>query len=167
MIPNGHVRPEAYNVWRRMVSAARRPGTPQLVFLSRSRHHSTVPPDSRAGRRIADNEPALDALMESLGYTVVHPEELSATAQVAMVAEARVLVGVAGSGLHLSVFAPEGATVVELGDPRGHRLPVRTQMMLCRSGQNPLAFVPFPPAGRNYDLVGIADLLRSHDLTKS
>lgn len=143
VIPNGHVRPAAYGVWREVASAARVAMSPELAFLSRSRHHRTVVPGSRAAGRVADNETELDALMTALGFAVVYAEELSATEQVAVVSRARVLAGVSGSALHLSVFAPEGATVVELGDVRGYSRPVRTQQMLCRAGGNPMAFIRF------------------------
>lgn len=165
VIPNGNVRAEAVEVWRRMSRAARRDAAPELVFMSRSHHHRAVQPGSRAARRVADNEVELDDLMRSLGYTVVHPEGLTATEQISTVTGARVLVGVAGSALHLSVFAPEGATVVELGDPRRRTVPVHTQMMLCKAGKNPLAFIPFPSQGNGYDLTRIAGLLTTHGLT--
>lgn len=166
VIPNGQVRPEAVAVWQRIAATARSPEAPELVFLSRSHHHARTNQQVHTGRRVADNELALDSLMTRLGYTVVHPEELSAETQVKAVSGARVIVGVAGSGLHLSVFAPRGVTVVELGDPRRYRLPVRTQMMLCRAKEDRLAFIPFPAEGRSYDLERIADLLVSHDLVR-
>lgn len=164
VIPNGHVRPEAYDVWRSVASAARSAGSPERVFLSRSRHHRAVEPGSRAARRVADNEVELDTLMSRLGFVVVHAEELSVAEQVEAVAAARVLVGVSGSALHLSVFAPERASVVELGDPRRAEGPVLTQQLLCRGADQPLAYVRFPAHGRAYDLELVRSLLQEHRL---
>lgn len=155
VVPNGHVRPEAVEVWR-SIARASGPSGARRVFLSRTLHNRSVPEGSRAARRVASNEAELDELMAGLGYAVVHPERLSVREQVAAVSGAHVLAGVGGSALHLSVFAPSDALVVELGDARGAPEPVLTQQLLTLACGQRLGHLPFTGADRSYDLSAIA-----------
>lgn len=158
VIPNGHIRPEAVAVWRRIARSAGEP-VGRRVFLSRSMHNRTVPEGSRAARRVAVNEGELDQMMHDLGFVVVHPERLSLRDQVATVAGAEVIAGVGGSSLHLSAFAPPESLVIELGDPRGATEPVLTQQLLTHACDHRLAHIPFTGTDRNYDLGAIATAL--------
>lgn len=153
-LPNGYARPEAVQVWRRMAASARdRAGAgPRRVFLSRSAHHAALAQAGRPSRRASPNEPAVDALFASRGYVVAHPEQLDLTAQIRLVADADVLAGVSGSALHLSVFAPPGARVVEVADARARSKPVTTQVILAHACEQALAFVKYPRGASGYDL---------------
>ncbi len=52
------------------------------------------------------NSGALDDLWRSQGFDVVHPELLSIDEQMGLVRSAKVLMGVDGSAMHASTFAP-------------------------------------------------------------
>ena len=60
------------------------------------------------------NEDALVAALEGIGFTAVDPGVLSFEEQVATFADARAIVGVHGAALTNVLFAPRGATFVEL-----------------------------------------------------
>jgi len=74
------------------------------VYLSRSR---LGPP-----HRAATNETAVEEVVQRLGFTVVHPQELTIAAQVALVRGADVVAGCDGSALHLAAFARPGTVLV-------------------------------------------------------
>jgi len=106
MVPNHSMDDACIDVYRYMagrVEAAR--GYGEKIFMSRSRIS-----DSRG------NEPAFDAQMQNLGYTVVHPQELPLSEQIAIVKAARNLAGFDGSALHLSVFMAAGGVVEIIGN---------------------------------------------------
>jgi len=70
-------------------------------------------------QRGVDQERALEARLQALGWTIVHPEELSLAEQIALYRSARVVAGFEGSALHGLAFLglpnrPPG--VVMLGD---------------------------------------------------
>src|SRR5699024_5678765 len=153
-LPNGYARPEAVQVWRRMAAAVRdRTGKgPRRVFLSRSVHHAALAQAGRPSRRASPNETEVDALFASRGYAVAHPQQLDLTDQIRLVADADVIAGVSGSALHLSVFAPSGARVVEVADARARSKPVTTQVILVHACEQALAFVKYPRGDSGSDL---------------
>lgn len=90
------------------VDAARSVDTaslPRRVYLSRSRLDD---------RRRATNEHAIERLMISRGFTVVHPQETALEWQVALARRADVLAGCDGSALHLAAFARPGTGLLAL-----------------------------------------------------
>lgn len=138
---NHSVAPEAVGVWNRLAS----PGTcSSRVFLSRSR----LTTDSRS----VPGDERLDALMSSLGFNVIHPQELNVEGQLDMVAAAAILAGVAGSALHLSVFAHPHCKVLELGDRRTPDRPMPNQRVLDDAVGRPSGFVPFYSDGEVRDI---------------
>jgi capsular polysaccharide biosynthesis protein len=71
---------------------------------------------SRAGtsRRRVQNEDAIMAALEPLGFESVRPETLSMREQVALFSQARCIVGSSGAALTNMLFTPPGARVVVL-----------------------------------------------------
>ncbi len=161
-LPNGYALPEAVQVWRRMAAAATagQQGEPARVYLSRSAHHRALEQAGRPSARRAHNEAEVDELFRSRGYEVVHSEELDVADQVRLAARTEVIVGLSGSALHLSVFAPRGIPVVEVGDVRARPHPVRTQEILTQACGQRLGFLPFTGEADSHD---IADLSRRLD----
>lgn len=83
----------------------------EKIYISRS----ALGPDARQ----VDQEPALEALLEAQGWTIVHPERLPLAAQVATYRQARVIAAFEGSALHGLSFlgVPERPpAVILLGD---------------------------------------------------
>jgi capsular polysaccharide biosynthesis protein len=163
---NGYARPEAVGVWRGIAEAlpARDRAGSAKVFFSRSSYHAAQAAAGRSARRRVPNEVALDAMMAERGYRVVQSEDLPLPEQIRLGAETSVLSGVSGSALHLSVFARPGTQVLEIGDNRAGRLPVRTQQILARACGHRLGFVPFTSAPDGYDLAAIARELDELDV---
>ena len=64
-------------------------------------------------RRIVNEDELIDRLSRH-GFAVVRPGEYSAAEQAQIFSRARVIVGAHGNGLTNIVFAPQGATVIEL-----------------------------------------------------
>ncbi len=94
-------------IWRhigdQLVPTSVETSFPQRLFLSRSRFEI-----SQEGRCLpAAQAQQLDQLFADLGYTVVHPQELTLRQQIALVRAAQFVVGCLGSQLHLSGFATE------------------------------------------------------------
>lgn len=122
----GWARPEAVAVWKRI--AAQVPSaTEERVFLSRRRFHESAGEESVRTTREWDAR--LEQMFTDAGFTVVHPETLPITEQIALARGARVLAGSSGSALHLSAFADRGTSVLEIGDARTDR-PLRNQRIV-------------------------------------
>lgn len=74
----------------------------------------------RARYRRLLNEEEIHRKVMSLGFEIVHPEDLGFSDQVVLFSEAAMIVGPTGAGLSNMVFAPEGCKVVVLaGATRG------------------------------------------------
>lgn len=126
----------AVEVWERIGQAAGvQPGSADRVFLSRSR----LTNDPRA----SSNDVELDELARELGLLVVYPEELSVPEQVQLVRGSRLVVGVAGSQLHLTAFARSKTRVIELGDARSPTRHVPMQLVIDSARERQTAFVPY------------------------
>ncbi len=75
---------------------------------------------SRAGMQTSyayremTNEAEIEAVAGALGFELVRPETLSWREQLAVFADAGIIAGEFGSGLHNALFAPHGAKVVAL-----------------------------------------------------
>ena len=89
-------------LWRRMP----KPAAGKRLFVSRSETGATW-----NHRRLA-NRDGFESRARERGFAVVRPETLDIPAQIALFRSAAVLVGEYGSGLHASVFAEPGATVI-------------------------------------------------------
>ncbi|SDU50701.1 glycosyltransferase 61 family protein [Jiangella alkaliphila] len=139
--PGRRTSAEAVAVWERAAVAAA-PGPP--AFVSRTR----LPND----RRRSDGDELLDALMERLGFHVLHPQELPITEQLAAVAAAPVLAGISGSALHLSAFAPRATRVLEIGDIRTRTRPLGNQQVIDAACGRQTAFVPHLGRGNVRDV---------------
>lgn len=153
-VANGFARPEALAVWERMVAAARErvPFAAGPVFISRARHHQKLADAGWLPKRAAHNDHELDELFVSSGFRVLHPESVPFEEQIAAVADAGLVIGNSGSGLHLAAFAGPGTTVVELGDARKWTQSNRNQAIIGAVRGHELWFLPFPGGGREYRL---------------
>jgi capsular polysaccharide biosynthesis protein len=60
------------------------------------------------------NRPAIEAIAERAGFTLVQPEKLSMPAQLALFETATMIVGEYGSALHNSIFAEPGTIICAL-----------------------------------------------------
>lgn len=144
MMSHYHFHPEMNAMVRelldRVVGTAPLPlDRPRLLYLSRSRN---------IGFHAIANEHEVEATMTSLGFTVVHPQDMSLRAQLALYAGAEGIVAPYSSVAHNALFAPMGTPVMCFG-----------WMNRCQSGiatlrGQPLAYVKpadgetiFPPAG--------------------
>ena len=81
---------------------------PQLgsrLYISRAEH---------SGDQRLENEDEVVTLFADLGFTIVHPQEMSIKDQVVMFSRAKVIAGDYSSALHNSIFAPAGALVISL-----------------------------------------------------
>lgn len=103
------VTPRSRPSWRLGRSGRARPALRRLL-ISRSDNADTH------NRRTLTERAELEAGARARGFEIVRPEGLSVPEQVALFRSADVLVGEYGSGLHGSLFAPPGATVVAFRD---------------------------------------------------
>jgi Glycosyltransferase 61 len=90
---------------RRRLAPYMAAGAPRgLLFVSRR----------DALRRVIVNEQELAAALESQGFRVIVPSELTTREQIEAFSSSRVIVAAHGAALANLVFAPEGAIVIEL-----------------------------------------------------
>lgn len=82
-----------------------RPG-PLRLYVSRR--------DAKPHRRWLSNEPAVEALFEQHGFTVVSMADCPLPEQVRLFGQAGIIAGISGAGLADIVFAPPGAHVIVL-----------------------------------------------------
>jgi capsular polysaccharide biosynthesis protein len=83
-------------------------GYPQYIYISRDKFRDRT----ISSKRELSNEDEIKAIVRARGIEVVYPEELPWNEQVNLFSNARLIVGESGSGLHNSIFAPEGAIVL-------------------------------------------------------
>ncbi|MEJ2814520.1 glycosyltransferase 61 family protein [Caulobacter sp. CCG-8] len=100
-------------------------GPGDLLARTRARILAAAPKPRTSGRRlyfsrrwhsmrVMVNETALETALRARGFEIVRPERLSAAEQVRMAQEAGIIVGPTGAAMTNALFAPAGATIVEI-----------------------------------------------------
>lgn len=104
-----YVHPGAFDLFARAreVLADRALDTPDRVYVSRR----------RVGGRSLLNEAAVERVAEELGFTVVHPQELTIGEQITVFANASMVMGSGGSAMHNAVFCARDARVLIVSSP--------------------------------------------------
>ena len=100
--------PELVDVWERIrVDCMNHDltATPELIFISRRPR----------GIRTCLNTEEVDTFFARLGFTILYPEDLTFSDQIATFARARVIAGFAGSGMFNAMFAPSATVLVLTG----------------------------------------------------
>jgi glycosyltransferase involved in cell wall biosynthesis len=104
----GAVDPAAVTWWRRQATPLMSPQPAgRRLYVSRA----------VAPKRRVTNETDVTAMVAELGFDVLRAEELSFADQVRVFSEASVIVGLHGAGLTNALFAPAGATLIEIVNP--------------------------------------------------
>ncbi len=83
------------------------------------------------GSRSMTNADIVEQRMQAAGFEIVCPEELAIDDQIQLFAQARIIVGEYGSGLHNSIFCAGGSFVVNFRGTEGH--PGFLQSGLCEA----------------------------------
>lgn len=81
----------------------------QRIYISRRLSNL-----GRPRYRVLDNEAAVEQRVAQAGYTIVFPETLTLSAQIATFACATSIIGPSGSGMLNSIFAQPGTKVVDM-----------------------------------------------------
>ncbi|WP_331297291.1 glycosyltransferase family 61 protein [Methylobacterium hispanicum] len=81
---------------------------PELIYITRKGFRDV----STSYKRSISNEDQVLELVESLGFSVVSPEQLSWSEQIFLFSRALIIAGEDGSGLHNAVFSPGNASVI-------------------------------------------------------
>lgn len=110
---------------------------PERVYLSRRKF------SHQQFDRVVANEVELEHVFRSHDFEIIYPETLNFLEQVSLCANASVVAGVSGSGLHNSLFMKPGRLLIELGDPRYDGLPAPTQTLCNHVAGVRTAFIPF------------------------
>lgn len=103
--------PAANELYQRVADMCRHERVPtsnDLIYVTRGRYASA----RGAFVRQLANAAAAESLAESLGFTVIAPEQLSWRQQVALFANARVVAGEHGSAMKNTLFSPPGTVTV-------------------------------------------------------
>jgi capsular polysaccharide biosynthesis protein len=85
-----------------------RTNSPELIYVTRKNFRDV----STSYARSIANEDQLIELVETMGFTVLSPEELAWHDQISLFSQARVIAGEDGSGLHNAIFSPAETTVI-------------------------------------------------------
>lgn len=118
--------------------------THKYVFLSRSKL-----PTSQLRIPLKQNL-ELEKLFKEFNFQIIHPELLSIIDQIALIKKVKILAGNQGSGLHLSIFADEKCSVIELGDSFQKVTPNTMQKIICEvKNQN---FIYLSYANSEFDM---------------
>jgi capsular polysaccharide biosynthesis protein len=91
------------------------------IFLSRSRLEES--------NRTIKNDKEVDELMDSLGFLVIHPQEMPVVEQISLYKKTRIMTGFSGSALHNCIFMEPQSLLIEIGDPRSPEMPLATQRL--------------------------------------
>jgi capsular polysaccharide biosynthesis protein len=135
---NYNFHPELNTAARDVLDRALHPlaaPTPPRVYLSRSRH--------APGRHGIRNELEVENTLSDLGFAVVHPQELSFSAQMSLYDGAECIVSEYGSATHNSLFASRGTAVFCINWLN------ECQSRICALRGQPLGFLS--PEGGFYD----------------
>lgn len=73
-------------------------------------------------------EEKLERIFENNGYKIIYPETLSIMDQIKYVKDANVMAGLAGSAMHLALFASDGATVAAMNRTKLGMAPIQIQV---------------------------------------
>lgn len=122
--------------------AARRADQPERLYLSRRQF------SRRNFDRVMANEVLVEDAFRNRGFEIVYPETLPFLHQIGLYRHCTVLAGFSGSALHNAVFMQEGATLIELGDPRYEGRPAPTQVLCNVISGVDARFIPF--SGRTF-----------------
>ncbi|MFB7250220.1 DUF563 domain-containing protein [Microbacterium sp. NPDC056234] len=140
------IHPRAAMVWDK-VSMATDPlnddSGASPIYLSRTRFQRDMQSRGVATGREFSNGNDVDRVFADRGFTVIYPETLSVLEQIRLARAAPIIAGVAGSALHLSVFAKPGARVIEVGDARTGGSLVATQRAISAVKEQPTAQIPY------------------------
>lgn len=139
--------------------------TPLRLYLSRSKLKTWLP------GRVTSNEPRIEDLFASFGFQVIHPQDLTFPQQVLLYSRAEALAGIAGSGMHNSVFLKKGALAISLGSPREGEKNNQNQIICDGLSQARSEFIGFQgkttdvrPRIAEYDIDYLRDRLRAMGL---
>ena len=132
-----------------------RGGGPEKIFISRS---------ATPKRRLL-NETALESRLQCLGFTSVKPEKYSVADQAKLFGSARYVVAAHGAGLTNMVFAPAGATLIELLHPVALRPTYTNLSAACNQHYYPIIgkIAPGPHPGNKNETpysIDIPEVLR-------
>lgn len=105
---DGGLVPDASIFDRQVATFDRGAAGPRWIYVSRQ--------DARSIRRLL-NETELIARLRAHGFTIVVPGQLSASEEVTVFRDARLIVGPLGAGLYNALFTRPGATIIALSDP--------------------------------------------------
>lgn len=94
------------------------------IFISRSNWEKPSP------RRVCVNALSIEALLSSKGWKILHPQELRLVEQVMYFANAEIIFGEEGSGLHNSIFMEGDTNIVSMRNSKNLGM---IQSGLCRS----------------------------------
>lgn len=130
--------PRLRSVYERIAAPTKPPGRPnRRLYVSRRRFNF-----KQFHRNVA-NEVHIEALFKMAGFDVIYPEELTYPKQLALCASAEAIAGVSGSNLFSVAFAPKGALLIELGDPRYQGTSNPCQCPLNKMVKAREHFIPF------------------------
>jgi capsular polysaccharide biosynthesis protein len=140
---NAYALPEAAVPWRRVADSVKSPAGHERVYLSRTRSNAAALAAGKPTRSDPERDVQLDEVFARCGFHVIHPEELPVMDQVKAVVSADVVAGAVGSSLHLSVFAPRGARIIEVADRRTPAMSLPAQQVLAAVCGQTTALIPY------------------------
>lgn len=82
--------------------------------------------------RATFGESCIQKIFEKNGFIVIHPEQLSLSKQIEYMSHCKWLAGIAGSALHLSLFMPNGGTIIQIKRNKLLADNSDTQYLLCK-----------------------------------
>lgn len=138
----------AWRSWKARAQFGQRSFGHRKLWLSRSRWPV---------RREIVNEGAIEELLASLGYAIVHPQDLSLAEQATLFRDARVIIGQDGSALHNIIFCEYGAALGVIGLRERRNL---WHLSMCEALEHHVCYM-------ECDQNGVADLATLRELASA
>lgn len=86
-------------------------------------------------------EDKIQRIFEKNGYTILYPEQMPLSEQIAAMRECESLAGCAGTALHLALFMPCGGTVIQLKRNSQHRCNANVQYLINKTKKHKSCFI--------------------------
>jgi capsular polysaccharide biosynthesis protein len=128
MMQTEHNFHPAFNLMVEHLVQLHRPTAPGPTHLYVSR--------SNYGDERIENEDEVERVMTDLGFSIVHPHQMTPEEQIRLFSGARAVAGEYGSALHNAIFSPPGTRVIALNFFNNY------QSKIARVRRHRLAYVP-------------------------
>jgi capsular polysaccharide biosynthesis protein len=108
--PHAYLDPESFDLYAELRASFGSPHTGRKIYVSRF----AINKSGQGNTRVMLNEAELIEQLESIGFDIVEPENLSVRDQILAFSSASIVVGPSGSGLFNTMFCHPGTKIIDI-----------------------------------------------------